>query len=519
MLPIVTVFYALPRKNTMNLGRLTMGEMSMFLIPWPLLFFFFFFRMIKSSKKQRLPPGPYPWPIVGNLFQMGKNAHIRLAEMAQVHGPLMSLRLGQRILIVGSSSIAASEILKTHDHVLSGRDVSRLLQGNESTVHNMSRVFTSETDDGWKKIRNLHTSNIFSSKAMELRVDMREKKVVEMVKYITSKGGENISIRDVMSVTATNIIANITSSMDLVDFEGNGIGAGIVDTLRRFAMLGTHPQLADLFPIFGRWDIQGWSKKFMKIVEQELGTIWEDILNMKRNGSKNSSDLKDFLDTLIENGSTHQQINALMQELFSAGTESMSFTTEWFVTELLRNKQVMQKARDEVMKTIDGNVVKESDLGSLPFLEACFKETLRLHPPGPLLLPHRAVQTCEVMGYTIPKDSLIMVNMWAIARDPSIWDDPLSFKPERFMGSKLSYKGKDYEYLPFGAGKRMCPGEAMASKTILLVVASLILNYDWFSVNNINLEDIDMEEDMDVVLHKKEPLHVTFKLRQQFKTC
>ncbi|KAI3507193.1 hypothetical protein L1887_22048 [Cichorium endivia] len=450
---------------------------------------------------------------------MGKKAHIRLAEMAQVHGPLMSLRLGQRILIVGSSSAAASEILKTHDHVLSGRDVSSLLQGNESTVHNMSRVFTSETDDGWKKIRNLHTSNIFSSKAMELRADMREKKVVEMVKYIGSKGGENISIRDVMSVTATNIIGNTTTSMDLLDFEGNGIGAEINNSVRRLSMLGAHPPLADLFPIFGRWDIQGWSKKFMKIVEQELGTIWEDILNRKRNGSKNSSDLKDFIDVLIENGSTHQQINALMQELFSAGTESMTFTTEWFVSELLRNIQVMQKARDEVIKTIDGNVVKESDLFSLPFLEACLKETLRLHPPGPLLLPHRATQTCVVMGYTIPKDSLIMVNMWAIARDPTIWHDPLSFKPERFMGSKLSDKGKDYEYLPFGAGKRMCPGEAMASKTILLVVASLILNYDWFSVNNINPEDIDMEEDIDVVLHKKEPLHVTFKLRQQFKTC
>ncbi|KAL7583763.1 hypothetical protein Lser_V15G43087 [Lactuca serriola] len=504
----------------MNLESVRMREMMMFLIPWSLLyFFFFFFRMIRSSKELPLPPGPYAWPIVGNLFQIGKNAHVRLAEMAQVHGPLMSLRLGQQILIVGSSSSAASEILKTHDHVLAGRDVPRVLQGKESTVHNMNLVFTSETDDSWRKIRNLYTSKIFSSKAMESRADMREKKVMEMVKYIASKGDSNIGIKDVMLVTSTNIIGNTSLSMDLVDFEGNGIGAGIKDSVRRLSSLGTQAQLADLYPIFGRWDLLGWKKQVMQIIEQELGPIWEVIIEKKRNGSNTSSYLKDFTDILIEKGCTHQQINALMEELFSAGTESIGFTTEWFVAELLRNQEVMQKARDEVLKTIDGNVVKESDLVHLPFLEACFKETLRLHPPAPLLLPHRAMQTCEVMGYTIPKDSQLLVNVWAISRDPKIWDDPSDFKPERFIGSKLSYNGKDFEYLPFGAGRRMCPGEAMASKTILLAVASLILNFDWFLVNNnFNPADLNMDEASDFPVHKKEPLHVTLKLRQQFKT-
>ncbi|KAL7585201.1 hypothetical protein Lser_V15G43093 [Lactuca serriola] len=492
-----------------------MEEMITFLIPWSLLLFFiFFFRMIKSSKKQPLPPGPYPWPIVGNLFQMGKIPHIRLAEMAQVHGPLMTLRLGQQITIVGSSASAASEILKTHDHLLAGRDVPRLLQGKESIVHNMNLVFSSGTGDGWRKIRNLYASKIFSSKALESRVDMREKKVMEMVKYIASKGDSSVGIKDVMLVTATNIIGNTLLSIDLVDFEGNGIGAGIKDSVRRLSTLGAQPQLADLYPIFGRWDLQGWKKQVVQIIEQELGTIWKDILQKKTNGSNTSSDQQDFTDILIEKGSTHQQINAMMQELFTAGTESMNFTTEWLVAELLRNQEIMQKVSDEVRKKIDGNVVKESDLVHFPFLEACLKETLRLHPPGPLLLPHRAMQTCEVMGYTIPKDSQVMVNIWAISRDPKIWDEPLSFKPERFVGSEMSYKGKDFEYLPFGSGRRMCPGEALSSKTILLSVASLILNFDWFLVNNtMNPEDLNMDDALDFPLYKKEPLHVTFKLR------
>ncbi|XP_024969260.1 probable (S)-N-methylcoclaurine 3'-hydroxylase isozyme 2 [Cynara cardunculus var. scolymus] len=493
------------------------GElMIIFLVSWPLLFLFY--RMITkptSSKNLPLPPGPYPWPIIGNFFHFGKNLHHRLAEMAQVHGPLMSLHLGQQILIIGSSPIVASEILKTHDHALSGRAVSRLLQNREPTAHNMNLVFTSESTDVWRMLRNIYKSELFSRKALESYTEMRENKVMEMMKYLGSKEGEAIPIKQVAFATSVNILGNATLSIDLVDFEGNGIGANIIDSLRRLAVLAATPQLVDMYPILSRWDLQGWYKQVMHIIQADLGTVWKDTLQMKRNGTNISSHLKDFTDILIEKGFTDQQINPLMQELFAAGTETTSASTEWLMAELLRNKELMQKVRDEVTKNIDGNVVKESDLVGLPFLEACFKETLRLHPAGPLLLPHRAKEACEIMGYTIPKDSQIMVNVWAINRDPNIWDDPLSFKPERFVGSKLSYKGNDFEFLPFGSGRKMCPGEAMASKIVLLTVAALILNFDWILPDDKNPNEIDMEEEMDIAMHKKQPLRVILKYRKQ----
>ncbi|KAJ9546261.1 hypothetical protein OSB04_025968 [Centaurea solstitialis] len=434
---------------------------------------------------------------------MKTNPHIRLSEMARLHGPLMSLRLGQRTVIVGSSPAAAQELLKTHDQVLSGRNVSQFLQNKKPTIHNMNLNFSSEPDDGYRYLRNIYTSKLFSTRAMESRAKTREDKVMEMVKYISSKNGEQVvSIRDLMFVTAVNILGNTLLSMDLVDFEGNGIGACLKGSIKRIVSLALTPQLADLYPKLGRWDFENWYKKVMYIIEEELGGIWKDSLQRKRNGSNLSSDhLQDFTDILIQKGFTNQQINALMEELFTAGTDSMTFTIESFVAELLKNQEVMRKARNEVIETIDGNVVKETDLVHLPFLDACLKETLRLHPPAPLLLPHRAIEACEVMGYKIPKDSQIWINVWAIGRDPEIWHDPLDFKPERFIGSKLNYKGKDFEFLPFGSGRRMCPGEAMASKTILLTVASLILNFDWF-LPNMNAP--------------KEPLHVTFKVREQF---
>ncbi|GKD06830.1 probable (S)-N-methylcoclaurine 3'-hydroxylase isozyme 2 [Tanacetum coccineum] len=250
----------------------------------------------------------------------------------------------------------------------------------------------------------------------------------------------------------------------------------------------------------------------MHIVEQDLGSIWKDHLEKKRSGEYIFSGPKDFTDILIHKGYTNQQINPLMQEIFAAGTETTTLTIEWLVAELLINQNAMQKAKDEITQHIHGKVVKDSDLACLSYLEACYKETLRLHPPGPFLVPRKAMQTCEVMGYTIPKDSQIMVNVWAISHDPSIWDDPCSFKPERFMGSNMSYKGKDFEFLPFGSGRRMCPGESMASKKILLIVASLVRNFDWFLPDNMNLKEINMDEELDIVLHKKESLHVMFKL-------
>lgn len=291
--------------------------MIILLIVGPLIIFLV--RMILNlflTKEANLPPGPYPWPIIGNLFQIGKNAHVQLAKMAQVHGPLMSLRLGQQTLIVGSSPIVASEILKTHDHVLSARYVPILLQDKEPTVYNMNLVFKSECDDGWRSLRNIYKSEVFSSKAMESRVTMRENKVMEMVKYIRSKEGEDIVIKDVMFVTAINILSNTSLSIDIVDFEGNGIGAGIKDSVRKVAMLCAKPQLADLYPILGRLDLHDWYKKVMYIMECEFKTIWEDILQSKRNGSRDLLNLKDFMDILIDRGFTDQQIYPVMEVKF-----------------------------------------------------------------------------------------------------------------------------------------------------------------------------------------------------------
>ena len=150
------------------------------------------------------------------------------------------------------------------------------------------------------------------------------------------------------------------------------------------------------------------------------------------------------------------------------------------MAELLYNPEVLSKAKAELEQIIGkGNAVVESDIDRLPYLQAIVKETFRLHPPVPLLLPRKAGADVEIQGFVVPKGAQVLVNIWAIGRDASIWENPNSFKPERFMGSEIDVKGRNFELIPFGAGRRMCPGLPLALRMLPLMLGSLIHTFDW----------------------------------------
>lgn len=212
------------------------------------------------------------------------------------------------------------------------------------------------------------------------------------------------------------------------------------------------------------------------------------------------------------------------QELFTAGADTSTSTIEWAMAELIKNPESMEKVVEELDKegiVLNQDSVKESNLVKLPYLQACVKETLRLHPPAPLLLPHRASETCQVMNHRIPKDAQVLVNVWAIGRDPSVWDEPLKFKPERFLNSSaMDFKGNDFELLPFGAGRRICPGLSMAARHVPLVLASLIHCFDWSlpqdkDDHHHQQQQLDMNEKFGVTLQKEKPLLLIPKSRRK----
>ncbi|KAD6119357.1 hypothetical protein R6Q59_025398 [Mikania micrantha] len=492
-----------------------------FILSTPLFLYFIIKQTINlfSHNIKNLPPGPPKLPIIGNLHQVGDKLHVSLAKLAREHGPLISLKLGTQILVAASSPEAAKGILKTQDRLLSSRVVPTAMQHKPFLPHS---ILFSECNDSWKTLRNLCKTEMFSSNAIEARARLREEKVERLLEFLLEKQGQVINTEDIVFTTLFNTLSCAVFGKDLLNLEDEhetrvGVKRSILMIVKH---VGRVKDVGAFFPIFQRFDLQGIRKGGMKHI-QEVFDYWKDLIEEKRcliNSSTPSSvQSKSFLDVLLENGFSDDRINEYVTELFVAGTNTTTTALVWAMTEIVKNQDVMTKIQEEVKREITSDKIQVSQLPKLPYLQACVKESLRLHPPVPFLLPRVAVETCEVMNYTVPKNAIIFVNVWAIGRDPKVWDDPLTFKPERFLGKDLDYKGQDFEFLPFGSGRRMCPSVPLGSKSMEFIIASLIHKFDWALPNNESPSKLDMDDRFLITLKKEKPLKLVFKPKKYRK--
>lgn len=483
-------------------------SVMIFIILWLIL------KLIISRRAAKLlPPGPPRWPIVGNLLQLGDKPHQSLYHLAAKYGPLMTLRLGMQTTVVASSPAMAKEILKTHDQVFAGRTI---LEVARSLFYSNFSLVWIDYGPRWRMLRKLCITELFSVKRLEVLQHLRRDQVFSTIQSIfeDSRKGNSVNIGHTVFITSLNLLGNLIFSQNMFGRDSQE-AKEFREAVTEWMTTAGKPNLVDFFPFLRILDPQGVSRdatKYNRIVFGLLDRSIEARLHSSRE-SISGAQAKDFLDILLEcrneNGEkfTKKQIIHLLFDMFLAGSDTTSSTIEWAMAEAIRNPRIMKKAQAELDEVIGNDRrFEESDIDRLPYLHALVREVLRLHPPTPLMIPHRAESSCEVAGYTIPKNTKVLVNAWAIARDPNSWNEPLEFKPERFLESEIEYKGQNFELIPFGAGRRICPGLPLAHRMVHLVTASLLHAFNWSLPDGITPENLDMTEKFGLTLLKVLPL-------------
>ncbi|KAL0739770.1 hypothetical protein Bca4012_081283 [Brassica carinata] len=469
-----------------------------------------------SCLTAKLPPGPPRLPFIGNIHQVGKNPHSSFADLSKTYGPVMSLKLGSLNSVIITSPEATREVLRTHDQILSGRKSTDSIRSIGH--HEVSVIWLPASSARWRMLRKLSITQLFSPQRMEATKALRMKKVQELVSFMheRSEREEAVDISRASFTTVLNIISNILFSVDLGSYDVTSKSNRFQDTVIATMEAAGKPDAANYFPFLGFLDLQG-NRKNIKACTERLYRVFRGFIDAKLtekslNNSKDVSD-RDFLDALLvlregdETELDNNDIEHLLLDMFAAGTDTSSSTLEWAMAELLNNPKSLARAQAEIDCVIGQNgIVQESDISHLPYLQAVVKETFRLHPAAPFLVPRKAEADVEVLGFMVPKGTQVLVNVWAIGRDPAVWENPTRFEPERFLGKETDVKGRDYELTPFGGGRRICPGLPLAVVTVSLMLASLLYFFDWKLPNGIASEDLDMDETFGITLHRTNPL-------------
>ncbi|XP_010674264.2 5-OH-xanthotoxin synthase-like, partial [Beta vulgaris subsp. vulgaris] len=246
---------------------------------------------------------------------------------------------------------------------------------------------------------------------------------------------------------------------------------------------------------------------------KELDAIYEEIINDHLDPNKSNSEREDIIDVLLKlkqqpsSDLTLEHIKAVLMDIFLAGTDTTSTMVVWTMTELIKHPNIMKRVQEELRKAVQNKeYINNNDLKELEYFKAVVKETFRLHPATPLLIVRETIRKSTIEGYDILPKTLVYVNVWAIGRDPNSWKDPENFMPERFLGSSIDFKGNDFELIPFGAGRRICPGMNLGVASYELALANLLYYFDWELPSGLKKEDIDIDTLPGITMHKKNPL-------------
>ncbi|KAG4180891.1 hypothetical protein ERO13_A10G193200v2 [Gossypium hirsutum] len=409
--------------------------------------FFLFITLLKRSVSNHgycnhLPPGPPSLPLIGHLHMLMFDN----SDLLHIFLWKLSKQYGLSVRLGFRPTLVVSSAEMAKE-VMKTRDLDFCSRPNLCAIrklsYNASDLSFSPYSESWKGIRKICVVHLFS-RVRKYR-SIREDEVAGLVEKICrlSVDSKPVNLSEAMVCLSCSIISRV------------GFGKRL------------KPEQEDILDV--------------------LLQTWKD---------------RDFLFDL-----TLDHIKAVIMNVLFAGTETTAVTVIWVMSFLMKNPDCLKKAQEEVRGLIGKKgFLNEDDVQALTYLQAVVKETFRLQPAVPLLLPRETLRKCCIGGYKVPANTLVYVNAWAIGRDPEAWKNPEEFCPERFIGSSIDYKGLNFELIPFGAGRRVCPGMHMAVAAVELALANLLYKFDWEMPTEMNKENLSFDGTPGLVTHKKDAL-------------
>lgn len=474
---------------------------------------------IRRNKNSNSVPGSPPaLPIIGHLHLMGPLPHVSLGSLAGKYGPdMMLLRLGAVKTLVVSSPRAAEAVLRTHDHVFASRPRSVVA---DTLMYGSCDIAFAPYGEQWRQGRKLFAAHLLSAK----KVQSSRGAAADQVRMVMSKiieattTGHTVDMSELLYTFVNDMTCRIASRKF---FQKEGRSKLLRDLINDSSRLLGGFNVEEYFPAFARAGLLRSAVAKAESVRNRWADLLDKVIDDHMSEDKSTFDQKDgdFVDILLsvqqEYDLTRERMKALLTDVFFAATDTSAHTLDCTMVELIRRPQLLRKLQAEVRSIVPQGreIINETDLSNMTYLKAVIKETLRLHPVAPLLAPHIAMHDCNIDGYMVSAGTRVVVNIWAVGRDSKFWKDPEEYVPERFIdGVHVNFKGNDFQFLPFGAGRRICPGINLAVANMELMVANLMYHFDWEPPSGIERKDIDMTEIFGLTVRRKEKLLLTPKL-------
>ncbi|MFS7890410.1 putative cytochrome P450 [Helianthus anomalus] len=461
------------------------------------------------GKNRNLPPSPFPsLPIVGHLYLLKSPLYRALAKLSNRHGPLLMLQFGSRRTLLVSSPTAVEECLTTNDATFANRP--QFLAGKH-IGYDYTTITWSNYGGHWRNLRRIASLELLSAHRLHSLKSICAEEVCLFVNEVHRRAMRDgmVEMKSMLFELMLNIVMMMVAGKryygdSVVDVEEARRFKGIVkesfevmewtnvtDYLPWWKWVGGRELEKRMVALWAKRDgfMQGLldEHKRQRIMEnEEMNNLTQVLLKLQEAEPENYKD---------------EVVKGLMLELLSAGTDATSGTMEWVLSLLLNNPQSLKKAQAEIDNYVgEDRLINESDISNLPYLQCIINETTRMYPPGPILF-HESSKDCTVGGYHIPGGTMIVMNLWAIQNDPNNWEDPKKFNPDRFKGVDGSRDG--YKLMPFGSGRRGCPGENFAMLMVGLVMGTLIQCFEWERTGE---EMIHMTEGKGLTMPRAKPL-------------